>query len=232
MNQDIIDWLYGLSAPMVVLHKDKGASYTSPFFYPQQDFVDMSESWGIDSRETLLNCVFDMVDDGHASTLSQYYFIYSRYAEFDWCNYYNEQTDYQKVLLDFVKQTFPICGVASIRSWDYARMAYILRNGITNKYITEQEALWILFRIGIRAQYYYSSWQHYFTSWFIGYQYWISLNNKENLELLRCELSRASNAHTMTNLYSDLQAPFNRLPWFIDLDDQQKPESLMEYQWS
>ncbi|OCG77668.1 DUF1266 domain-containing protein [Gilliamella sp. Occ4-3] len=232
MNQDCVDWLYGLSAPMVVINIENGASYTSPFFYPDRDFVDMKESWAIDSRETLLNCVFGMVDDGHASALSKYYLMYSRLSEFDWYDHYQEQDDYQKVLLDFVKQTFSVCGTAGIRSWDYARMGYILRNGTTNKYITEQEALWILSRIGLRCQYYYRNWHHYFTGWFVGYQYWISLNSKEDLETLRCELTRASRAHTMANLHEDKDAPHNRLSWYIDIEELEKPESLMEYDWS
>lgn len=231
MEQDYIDWLYGLSAPMVILNKRYGASYTSPFFYPNDDFIDLKESWEIDSRETLLDCVFTMIDDGHAPLLSEFYSKYSQLSEFDWLSFYERQTDYHKVILKFVEQTFPICNIAGIRSWDYARMAYLLRLGTTNKYVTEEECLWILHRIGLRSTYFYQSWQHYLVSWFIGLQYWNNLQIKDDLEKLRCELSRSSNVTSMANLYEDKQAPFNRLPWFIDIEKFEKPESLREYDW-
>lgn len=232
MNQDYIDWLYGLSAPMVALNKESGASYTSPFFFPGYEYIDMQKDWGIHSRETLLAMVFNMVDDGHATALSKHYFMYPRLSALDWLNYTEKQSDYDKVLLEFVEQTYSECGAGGIRSWDYARMGYILRNGITNKFITEEEALWILYRIGLRAQYYYSSWQSYFSGWFVGYQYWESLTNKEDLERLRCDLCRSSQTWTMTKLYTDENSPYHHLPWHIEIEELEKPESLMEYAWS
>ncbi|OCG23503.1 hypothetical protein A9G45_12160 [Gilliamella sp. HK2] len=232
MNQDCVDWLYGLSAPMVALNKRYGASYTSPSFFPDRTFVDMESDWGIDSRQALLNCVFNMVDDGHAPILSRYYSMYSRFSESEWCDYCQAQDDYQKVLLAFVEQTFCVCGYGGIRSWDYARMGYLLRNGTTNKYISEEEALWIFSRIAARSQYFYRSWHHYSAGWAIGFQYWETLNNKEDLEALRCELTRASQTHTMKILISDKDSPCNRLPWYTEIDELEKPESLAEYDWS
>ncbi|OCG00451.1 DUF1266 domain-containing protein [Gilliamella sp. wkB112] len=232
MDQNYIDWLYGLSAPMVALNKEHGASYTSPFFFPDRDFVNMNDDWGIDSRESLLEMVFNMVDNGHATALTPYYFMYDRLPEYKWLEYCQSQTDYQKVLLKMAEQTFSECGVGGIRAWDYARMGYILRNGTTNKYITEQEALWIFSRIASRSQYYYKSWKHYFSGWLVGYQYWKSLSNDKNLDILRCELSRMSKINIISMLNSDEDSPCNRLPWFIDIEELEKPESLMEYDWS
>lgn len=54
------------------------------------------------------------------------------------------------------------------------------------------------------------------TTSLVGFQFWESLNNKENLELLYCELTRAS------------QVP----PWYIDIKKLEKPEPLMGYDWS
>ena len=232
MNQDYIDWLYGLSAPMVALNKECGASYTSPFFFPEDKYTDLKKDWDIDSRETLLAMVFNMVDDGHAPALSNHYFMYPRLSAIDWLKYTEKHTDYQKVLLELVEKSYLECGVGGIRSWDYARMGYILRNGTTNKFITEPEALWIFYRIALRAQYYYSSWQSYYSGWFIGYQYWKSLSNKENLEILRCELCRSSQVWTMNKLYNNEDSPHHHLPWYIEIEELEKPESLMEYDWS
>lgn len=232
MDQNYIDWLYGLSAPMVALNKEHGASYTTPFLFPKRNFVAMDDDWGINSRESLLELVFRMVDDGHASPLSPHYFMFSRLSEQAWQEYCQTHTDYQKVLLEMVEQTYSECGFGGIRSWDYARMGYILRNGTTNKYITEQEALWIFSRIALRSQYYYKTWKHYFAGWLIGYHYWKSLSNDENLDILRCELSRSNRINIIAMLNSDEDSPSNRLPWFIDIEELEKPESLMEYDWS
>lgn len=232
MEQQHIDWLYGLSAPMVARNKEYGASYTSPFLFPDRDFVDMNEDWGINSRESLLDLVFRMVDDGHAPALSSYYLMYNRLTEYEWFEYYQKQTDYQKVLLEMVEKTASECGSGGIRSWDYARMGYILRNGTTNQYITEDEALWIFSRIAQRAQYYYRSWEHYFAGWFIGHHYWKSLSNDDNLKVLRCTFSRSTITQVMAILALDKDSPSNALTWYIELEELEKPESLKEYDWS
>ncbi|OCG06974.1 hypothetical protein A9G13_08280 [Gilliamella sp. wkB178] len=232
MDQNYIDWLYGLSAPMVALNKECGASYTGPCIFPEDEFVDMSKDWGISSRENLFDRVFGMIDDGHATALSHYYFMYDRLPEYKWLAYCQSQNDYQNVLLTLVEQTFSECGVGGIRAWDYARMGYILRNGITNKYITEQEALWIFSRMALRSQYYYKTWKQYFAGWFVGYHYWKTLGDNQNLEILGYELSKSSRTHIMSILNTDEDSPCNRLPWFIDIEELEKPESLMEYDWS
>ncbi|OCG21108.1 hypothetical protein A9G11_09235 [Gilliamella sp. wkB108] len=232
MDQNYIDWLYGLSAPMVALNKEYGASYTGPNLFPDREFVKMDDDWGIDSRESLFECVFRMIDAGHAPALSQYYFLYDRLPQYKWLEYSQSKTDFQKVLLEMVEQTFTECGVGGIRAWDYSRMGYILRNGITNKYITEQEALWILYRMALRSQYYYKTWQQYFAGHFFGYFYWKTLRDEPSLDVLRYNLSRAYQMQSMTELQTDANSPCNRLPWFIDIEELEKPESLMEYDWS
>lgn len=232
MHQDCTDWLFGLSAPMVALNKEEGASYTSPYFYPERNYTDMKKDWGIDSRESLLSMIFDMVDDGHAPALSKHYFMYPRLTAPHWLKYIEKHCDYDKVLIEYVEKTYSECGVGGIRSFDYARMGYLLRNGTSNMFITEDEALWIFYRIALRAQHYYSSWQSYFSGWFIGYQYWESLSNKEDLEQLRCELCRSSRNWTMSKLYSNEDSPYHHLPWYIELEEIEKPQSLMEYAWS
>lgn len=232
MNQQILDWLYGLCAPMVVVNKEYGASYTGPFCFPNLEFVDMKDDWGIDSRESLLQCVFRMVDDGLASSLSIYYNIYHHLPEYKWLDFYQNQGDFEKVLLDMVAQTYSECGQGGIKGWDYARMVYVIRNGTTNKYITEQEAIWLLSRIAVRAQYFYNSWENYFSSWFIGRHYWKALDKKDNLPSFRCVLTRSSSIHLITMLKTDQDSPSNLLPWFLDIPNIEKPEALKEYDWS
>lgn len=51
---------------MVALNRNNGVSYISLYFYPDHNFVDISGSWEINLRQTPLNLVFDMIDDGHA----------------------------------------------------------------------------------------------------------------------------------------------------------------------
>lgn len=231
VSQDFIDWLYALSAPMVMLNKKNGAIFTSPYVFPDDTFIDLSENWEINSRETFLKQIFDLVDDGPAQFISQLYFKYSRFSEIEWLKYCEEQTDIQKIILKYVEQTFPACGVAGIRSWDYVRAAYLIRIGTTNKYVTEQEALWILNRISLRARCFYESWQHYHIGWFIGHRYrqtW----GIEDLEQLHCQLTRTSQRHVMAELYTDKTLPYNLLPWFINIEELEKPTSLMEYDWS
>lgn len=233
MDQQYIHWLYGLSAPMVALNSAYGASFTLPSFYNDDEFVDLKESWNISSREELLDTIFRMTDDGHAEALSEGYFLRGRMLQSEWQDYLENQNAYQRVLLGFVSATSALCGSGGIRAWDIARMSFLSRIGVLDKYLTEQESLWIHFRLALRARYYYSSWQTYCAGYLFGRRYWQSLDIDEP-ELLCCALDQKGQANSglMKELTEHKDSPLVNLPWYIDFEEIEKPESLQGGDWS
>lgn len=68
--------LFALSTPMEVLNSRAiGAkpSHFSPAMYTGKTHFDLSDSWGIDNREDLIQTIYRMTDDGHAADLAPFY---------------------------------------------------------------------------------------------------------------------------------------------------------------
>lgn len=64
--------LFALSTPMEVLYIGNEPSHTSPAMYTGIPAVDLSDSWGIDNREDLIQTIYRMTDDGHAADLAPF----------------------------------------------------------------------------------------------------------------------------------------------------------------
>lgn len=233
MNQQYIHWLYGLSAPMVALNSAYGASFVLPSFYSDDEFVDLKDSWNIRTRQELLDTIFRMTEDGHAEALAEGYFLRGRMLQSEWQEYCENKNEYQQVLLNYIAGTSALCGSGGIRSWDIARMSFLARIGVLDKFITEQESLWLHFRLALRARYYYSSWQTYCAGYLFGRCYWQNLDIDEPT-LLHCALSQKglANSGLMKVLTEHQNSPLVCLPWYIDFEEIEKPDSLKEIDWS
>lgn len=57
------------------------------------------------------------------------------------------------------------------------------RVGVLNKWLTEDESLWLQSRVYIRAHHYYHSWMHYFSAYSLGRLYWQSSQCEDNASL-------------------------------------------------
>ncbi|EJW2002090.1 DUF1266 domain-containing protein, partial [Salmonella enterica] len=65
--------LFALSTPMEVLNSRAiGAKplHISPAMYTGKTHFDLSDSWGINSREELIQTIYQMTDNGHATDWS------------------------------------------------------------------------------------------------------------------------------------------------------------------
>ncbi|NMC25342.1 MAG: DUF1266 domain-containing protein, partial [Serratia sp.] len=144
-------WLLALSAPMVAINAGPGADYDCDKFYPFDTSVDLSESWGIDSREQLFEMILRMIDNGHADDLAHYFRLWHRLSLTEWHNYAAHQTPDVQVLLALVADSAVMCGDGGIRAWDLARMGFLCRIGLLNGWITPEENVWLHSRLAVRA---------------------------------------------------------------------------------
>lgn len=60
---------------------------------------------------------------------------------------------------------------------------FLSRVGVLNKWLTEDESLWLQSRVYIRAHHYYHSWMHYFSAYSLGRLYWQSSQCEDNASL-------------------------------------------------
>ena len=224
-------WLLALSAPMVAINAGPGAAYDCDEFYPFDTSVDLSDSWGIDSREELFEMILRMIDNGHAEDLDQYFRLWHRLSLTEWQDYAARQTPEIQTLLALVADSGVMCGDGGIRAWDLARLGFLCRIGLLNGWITSQENFWLHTRLGVRARHYYSSWRNYNAGFIIGRLYWQSLNASDadaRRYAFSADAGSTTNIELMRQLYTDPESPISQLEWHIASIEMDKPVSLPE----
>ncbi|WP_330984484.1 MULTISPECIES: DUF1266 domain-containing protein [Enterobacterales] len=164
--------LFALSTPMEILNQDCSPSHSSPRMYLDIPFFDVSESWGINTRDELIQMIYRMTDNGHACDLDAFYSLWFRLSPGEWQRYTSELNNEGRAYAQFVAETAAICGEAGIKAWDYVRMGFLCRIGVLNKWLTEEESLWLQSRLYVRAIHFYHSWMHYFAAYSLGRLYW------------------------------------------------------------
>ncbi|HCP2119530.1 TPA: DUF1266 domain-containing protein, partial [Escherichia coli] len=103
-----------------------------------------------------------------------------------------------------------------IKAWDYVRMGFLSRVGVLNKWLTEEESLWLQSRVYVRAHHYYHSWMHYFSAYSLGRLYWQSSQCEDNTSL-REALTLYKYDSAGSRMFEELAAGSDRfyatLPW-------------------
>lgn len=224
-------WLLALSAPMVAINAGAGAAYDCDQFYPFDTGVDLSDSWGIDSREELFEMIVRMSDNGHADDLAHYFRLWHRLPLTEWQDYAAHQAPDVQPLLALVADSAVMCGDGGIRAWDLARMGFLCRIALLNGWITPHENLWLHSRLAARARYYYTSWQRYNAGFIIGRLYWQSLNPSDadaRRYAFSADAGSTTNIELMRQLYTHPDSPVSQLPWHIAMNEIEKPTSLPE----
>ncbi|EON8054896.1 DUF1266 domain-containing protein, partial [Escherichia coli] len=120
------------------------------------------------------------------------------------------------IYTQFVAQTAMCCGEGGIKAWDYVRMGFLSRVGVLNKWLTEDESLWLQSRVYERAHHYYHSWMHYFSAYSLGRLYWQSSQCEDNASL-REALTLYKYDSAGSRMFEELAAGSDRfyatLPW-------------------
>ncbi|MFC0226884.1 DUF1266 domain-containing protein [Serratia aquatilis] len=235
MEQQYCHWLMALSAPMVALNADNGATFDTPTFYPFATTVDLKSSWGITSRVELINMVIRMADEGHARHLARYYFLWHRISPKQWQEHLEQQPAEEQVLMQIVADTAAICGDGGIRSWDLGRLGFLCRIAHCNGWFTAEENLWFHSRLALRARHFYANWESYYAAFLVGRAYWQSLNQDtpEQQQYAFCHFSgKQVDINLLRQLYCHTDSPVKHLPWHIDCHEIDKPASLEEVDWS
>jgi hypothetical protein len=225
-------WLCALSAPMVALNPR--AEYDEPAFYTDPQFIDLQCSWGINDRPQLLSMFKRMTDNGHARHLNGAYQAWRRCLPGEWHALMETLEPRERVLHDFASRTFGDCGPGGILAWDYGRMGFLLRCAVRNQWIDLTESAWLHGRLAVRAQYHYSSWKSYFNGFLFGRGFW-GCESKGD-DTFAFELDRqgeqSNSVQVARGLAQNMPVFLNNLPWHLELDLPQRPESLEEFDWS
>lgn len=227
-------WLMALSSPMVALNIKGGASYSIPSFWSvdtanKQDNL-LKSSWGIESREGLLSTVIRMMDHGHATSVGGRYWAWHQSLPGERERAREGMPEVARLQDTFLDKTAMLTGRGGIRAWDLARMGFLLRNGLYLGYISEQEFDYLQLQLGFRALYWHHSWGQYLQAFFSGRLLWMTLGMEDPAEVE--ELLFGPAPDWLPRIFSEVinasDNPASYLPWDIQLDPLDRPESLGE----
>ncbi|MGL5699107.1 MAG: DUF1266 domain-containing protein [Kluyvera sp.] len=223
--------LFALSTPMEVLYSGNKPSHSSPAMYTGIDHVDLSESWGIEDREGLIQTIYQMTDDGHATGLESLYSAWFRLTPSEWRTSIATISERGQIYAQFVAETAVCCGEAGIKAWDYVRVGFLCRMGVLNQWLTEEESLWLQSRVYIRAHYFYNDWMQYFAAYSLGRLYW-QFDAEEGVSLMKEYFTRlkydSSGARMFNELASSTESYYSQLPWRPLAVQPECPETLKD----
>lgn len=228
MDESQCRWLYALSAPMVAINP--GAGYFEAAFYASPEPIDLNCSWGINNRQQLLN-MLSMADNGHARHLNEAYYRWPRCLPSEWQRLLQGLDARSRVLYEFASHTFAECGSGGIRAWDLGRMGFLLRCALRNQWVTEEESLWLHWRMALRARAHYCSWSHFFNGFLMGRAFWVC-ENCGTEQLLHALDRQGSDAGCLAIAAALVSLVLEDLPWDLPLDPPERPTTLESYEWS
>ncbi|EDU6199970.1 DUF1266 domain-containing protein [Salmonella enterica subsp. salamae] len=227
MDKDEQYLLFALSTPMEVLYSGNKPSHSSPAMYTGITHVDLSDSWDINNREDLIQTIYRMTDDGHATHLAPLYTRWFTLSPRQWREFTEQLSEQGQIYARFVAETAVCCGRGGIKAWDYVRMGFLCRMGVLNKWLTEEESLWLQSRVYERAHYFYNGWMQYFAAYSLGRLYWQAddEDTREHFTLLQYD---ASGERMFNELVSSTKGFYAQLPWQALVEQPACPETLKE----
>ena len=131
MNKEEQYLLFALSAPMEILNQGCKPAHDSPKMYTGIKEFDLSSSWGINNRDDLIQTIYQMTDDGHANDLAGLYLTWHRSSPEEWKALIAGGSERGLIYTQFVAQTAMCCGEGGIKAWDYVRMGFLSRVGVS-----------------------------------------------------------------------------------------------------
>lgn len=227
MDKDEQYLLFALSTPMEVLYSGNKPSHSSPAMYTGIPRVDLSDSWNINNREDLIQTIYQMIDGGHATDLAPLYTRWFTLSPRQWREFTAQLSEQGQIYTRFVAETAVCCGRGGIKAWDYVRMGFLCRMGVLNKWLTEEESLWLQSRVYERAHYFYHSWMQYFAAYSLGRLYWQADNEdiQKYFTLLQYDIS---GGRMFNELVSNTESYYAQLPWRALAEQPACPETLKE----
>lgn len=172
----------------------------------------LSEWWGIESREGLLNDLEWLMDEGHRDDFQRW----GAYLK----TLNNEQ--YQKVLQEYegdngklqeiriARAYYEKLGSKGILGWDMSRYICLCRWGYLVGYISEEEAWQKIMPVARGLQKAFDSWEDLGRNYLIGRKFWSYKHTKDRKDALEDAYQR---------LVDMKSSPWNLYPWDMDLGD-------------
>ncbi len=173
----------------------------------------LSDSWGIDSREKLLETLKWIEDAGHRAQFEALRGLIAPLTEREFQTLLERERDPGVCnKLRMVRRYSGPLGRKSLYGWDYSRAICLCRWAYVAGYLEEKEAWERIMPMALLLQETFDSWEDLGRNYLIGRQFW-SLQETEKSGW-RCE-------DAFQRLLDMRSSPWNRYPWAVRLKESE-----------
>lgn len=146
----------------------------------------LSDGWGIENREDLIETVISMTFNGHNSSFLVDAAILKSLSAAEYRQLLSQAQGMDAYMWPYTKQLSEKWGDRGILCWDLFRMSNLVQWGYTAGYITYEEALALIEPAATLLQKNFSSWKEAYENYLDGYNWW-SRNNVLNQDVWKTE---------------------------------------------
>jgi len=170
----------------------------------------LSEWWGVNNREDLLNALQWIEGSGHREDFAKLGAYLSslnddQLAEIQAKMEGDEQAKHQ---VKIVRKHYEKLGRKSLLGWDYTRYIALCRWGCLVGYLSEQEAWDRIMPAAAMLQSTFDSWKDFGENYLIGREFWSYEQTARDGQLYR---------NIYRKLLNNSSSPWNHNPWNMDL---------------
>jgi hypothetical protein len=168
----------------------------------------LSNSWGDDSREDLLNSLKWIEESGHRKYFDQMGNILPTISEQQYKEMISSLDENERHKWETVRQYWTKLGRKSIISWDYSRYIALCRWGYLVGYLSEKEAWSKIMPVAQILQQTFNSWEDLGKNFLIGRTFWSYEQMQKNGDKFYKAYDK---------LKTDSTSPWIKIPWDLEL---------------
>jgi len=169
----------------------------------------LSEWWGIDSREELLETLASLDEKGHRADFPKLGRALCRLNQKTYEGLLRAEGNPETInKMRIAREYYVQLGYKSLHGWDYSRAICLCRWGYTVGYLSEEEAWEQILPMARLLQATFDSWEDLGRNYLIGRRFWsYAETNKDGWRY----------EDALQRLLDMRDSPWNRCPWDLDL---------------
>jgi len=169
----------------------------------------LSEWWGINSREDLLDTLASLDEKGHRADFAKIGRAICRLNRKTYEGLLAAEDDPETInKMRIAREYYVQLGYKSLYGWDYSRAICLCRWGYTVGYLSEEEAWEQVLPMARLLQATFDSWEDLGRNYLIGRRFWSDAETNEDGWRYEDALQRLRDMR---------DSPWNRYPWDLDL---------------
>ncbi len=194
---------------------------------------ELTETWGIETREQWLATLFRLLDAGvHGQVWQAQFGLRACLTASQWQQRIHQVAgQVASAEMRYLDAIYRQVGVAGFKGWDFCRGSFLTRAGWLIGVLSADEFAYFLNHFSVQIQHSFTSWEHYFKSFIFGRNYWQYVTYQDEAERHATQLLdqgfEVTYSRFFASLRNDADAFVFDLAWDTPLPDVPIPDSLV-----